>query len=109
MVNGIDGQTHYKSGQEFVWEYDAMKKITRNLWVGGNGFWYQQFTDDLQNGAKVGAGNRGRDLAFGPEIRYRAGSFELIAKYEKDMLVENRPVGNSFWFQLGVPVGHRGE
>ena len=106
IVNGIDGQTNYKSGQEFVWEYDGMKKVSKNLAVGVNGFWYQQFTNDIQNGLKVGDGNRGRDFAFGPEIRYRLGAFELIGKYEKDMLVENRPIGNSFWFQLGVPLGH---
>jgi hypothetical protein len=106
IVNGVNSQTDYKSGGEFVWEYDAMKKITRHLSVGANGFWYRQLTNDLQNGLRVGDGNRGRDFAFGPEIKYHIGRCALIAKYEKDMLVQNRPIGNAFWLQFGMPLGH---
>ncbi len=109
IVNGNNSATNYRSGQEFIWEYDGMKRITRHLSVGGNGFLYRQLTNDIQNGLTVGDGNRGRDFAFGPEIKYHVGRVALIAKYEKDMLVENRPNGHSFWFQLGLPVGHRGE
>ncbi len=46
---------------------------------------------------------------MGPQIQYRAGRYALIAKYQKDMLVQNRPIGNSFWFEFGVPLGHKHE
>lgn len=41
-----------------------------------------------------------------PEVKYHIGKCALIAKYEKDMLVENRPIGNAFWLQFGMPLGH---
>jgi hypothetical protein len=106
IVNGVDSATNYRSGKEFIGEYDGMVKITRKLSIGGNGFFYRQVTPDMQNGLMVGDGNRGRDLAFGPEVRYHVGPCALIAKYEKDMLVENRPLGNAFWVQFGMPLGH---
>jgi hypothetical protein len=106
IINGYDSATHYQSGREFIWEYDGMTRIAKNLYVGGNGFWYQQMTDDYQNGLIVDDGNRGRDFAFGPEIKYHLGHCALIAKYERDMLVQNRPYGNSFWIQFGMPLGH---
>ena len=107
IINRKDDTTNYTSGNELIWEYDAMQNISKRVAVGGNGFFYKQTTDDLQNGAAVPGGNRGRDFAFGPEIRCRVGAkLELIGKYQRDMLVQNRPVGNSFWFQLGLPLGH---
>ena len=54
-------------------------------------------------------GNRGRNLAVGPEIRYHTHHLVLIMKYQKDLLTLNRPVGNGIWFELGVPVGRSRE
>jgi len=101
--NGKNDAMQYQSGREFIWEYDGMQNITKKLAVGVNGFYYQQTTPDRQYGIAVG--NQGRDMAFGPEIRYHMGKMALIAKYQRDALVENRPVGNSFWLQLGLPIG----
>jgi len=105
ITNGENTQTKYRSGSEFIWEYDAMRNLTRRIAVGVNGFYYQQTTDDRQFGAQVGDGNRGRDLAAGPEIRCHWGRLALIAKYQRDTLVRYRPIGNSFWLQVGVPIG----
>lgn len=106
IVNGKDDATQYHSGNEFVWEYDAMKNVTKSLALGGNGYYYQQTTNDLQNGMMVADGNRGRDVAVGPEIRWHVGHMALIAKYQRDTLVQNKTVGNAFWFQFGLPIGH---
>jgi len=106
IMNGKDSATGHRSGNEFVWEYVAMQNIGKHVAVGGNGYFYKQTTDDVQNGLSL-PGSRGRNFAFGPEIRWRVGSkLELIGKYQRDMLVENRPAGNSFWIQLGLPLGH---
>jgi hypothetical protein len=107
IVNYTDPDTHYRSGNEFTWEFDAMHNLARKIAVGLNGYCYHQTTNDLLNNALAGDGNRGRDLAVGPEIRAHVGRFALIAKYQRDTLVENRPSGNMFWAQLGVPLGHR--
>lgn len=106
IMNGENDQLHYRSGNELVWEYDGMQNITKSIAVGFNGYYYQQTTNDTQFGMIVGDGNRGRDFAIGPEIRAHVGHFILISKYTRDTLVQNRPVGNSFWFQFGLPIGH---
>jgi len=106
IVNGTNNQTQYRSGNEFIWEYDGMHNVAKKVAIGVNGFYYQQTTDDLQNGVTAPAGHRGRDLAVGPEIRCHFGHLGLIAKYQRDMLVQNKTIGNSFWLQLGVPIGH---
>ncbi len=106
FINGVDSATNYRSGGEFLSEYDGMVKVTKRLSLGGNGFWYRQLTDDMQNGLIVGDGNRGRTLAIGPQVNYHVGPCLFIAKYQKDALVENRPIGNSFWLQFGLPLGH---
>jgi hypothetical protein len=110
LINLKDAPNNYRSGQEFIWEFDGMREIHRKTAVGVNGFFYKQTTDDLSNGAVYNDGNRGRDLALGPEVRFNLiphGGFAV--KYFRDTLVENRPPTNAFWFQMAVPitVGHR--
>jgi hypothetical protein len=109
IVNYTDDASHYRSGSEFVWEYDGMQNITRHLAIGGNGYFYKQTTNDLQNGAMYLDGNRGRNVAFGPEIRYHFNHYAMILKYEKDFLTENRTVGSALWLQFGIPLGRSRE
>ena len=45
-------------------------------------------------------------MAIGPQFKYRLGTAELIIKYQKETLVENRTRGNSFWAQVGIPLWH---
>jgi len=105
IINFNDVTTRYRSGNEFNWEYDGMRQVTRKIALGANGYWYQQTTDDLQNALMVGDGNRGRDLAIGPEVRFHLGEHSGFAlKYLRDTMVENKPRGNAFWFQIGLPV-----
>lgn len=105
ITNFINSATQFRSGNEFVWEYAAMQNVTKHLAVGGNGYFYKQTTNDLQNGLTYLDGNRGRDLAFGPEIRYRFSHYSMILKWQKDFLAENRTVGSALWLQLGIPLG----
>lgn len=109
IMNGQNGQTLYTSGDEFIGEYAAMQNITKKVAIGVNGFYYDQTTDDLQNSVIVGDGNKGRDLAVGPQIRVALRRVVLIAKYQKDTLVRNRTMGNGFWFELALPLGHEHE
>ncbi len=109
IVNTTDGVTEYRSGNEFLWEYTGLVNITKNLAVGGNGYYYQQTTGDTQNGVVYLGGNRGRNFAFGPELRCHFKHYTAALKCQKDFLTENRPVGNAFWLQVGVPFGHAHE
>jgi hypothetical protein len=105
IVNFNDTVTNYRSGNEFTWEYVAMKEVSRNVAIGANGYLYQQTTNDELNGAISGGGNRGRDLTVGPEVRVNlAGHCLVIFKYFRDTLVDNKPEGNAFWFEMGVPL-----
>lgn len=106
IVNRTDSATQYRSGNELIWEFDGMHNVAKTVAVGANGYYYQQTTDDLLNGVTAGNGNRGRDVAIGPEVRWHVGHMALIAKYQRDTLVQNKPIGNSFWVQVGVPLGH---
>jgi hypothetical protein len=105
LFNSSNSDTNYSNGQEFMWEYDAMKELDKHFAVGVNGFWYQQTTDDKQNGILYNGGNRGRDLSVGPEVRIHFGKMGGAFKWEKDTLVENRPRGSQLWFQFSVPLG----
>jgi hypothetical protein len=103
IVNFKDGATGYTSGNELTWEYTAMRAVSKKAALGINGYLYQQTTDDQQNG--VSAANRGRNLAIGPEFRYFLAGHKAIAfKYTRDTLTEDKPRGNSFWFQFGMPI-----
>jgi hypothetical protein len=106
IFNFQDGTTKYRSGNELTWEYTGMRAVSKKAAVGVNGFLYKQLTDDQSNGIAVpNGGNRGRDLAVGPEFRYFFGEHKAFAfKYTRDTLVQNKPRGNSFWFQLGMPL-----
>ena len=105
IANFKDGTTSYRSGNELTWEFTAMRAVTKKTSIGLNGYLYKQMTDDQLNGALVAGGNRGRDLAIGPQARFFFGTHSAFAfKYYRDTLVENKPRGNAFWFQLGVPL-----
>jgi len=105
-VNYTDHATQYQSGNEFLWEYVAMQNVTKKLALGANGYFYLQTTADRLLGVICAGGNQGRDLTIGPEVRYQLGPTVLIAKYFRDTLVQNRPLGNEFWIEFAVPLSH---
>jgi hypothetical protein len=105
IVNFKDGDTSYRGGNELTWEYTGMRAVSKKTSLGINGYLYEQLTDDQLNGAAVAGGNRGRDLAIGPQLRVFLGPHSGFAmKYFRDTLVENKSRGNAFWFQVGVPL-----
>lgn len=106
IVNYTDPATHYHSGNELLWEYVAMQNLSKKMAVGANGYFYQQTTSDRLLGVIYAGGNRGRDLAIGPEVHYQLGPMVLIAKYFRDTLVQNRPCGHAFWIELALPLSH---
>lgn len=105
IVNFKDGATNYRSGNELTWEYTAMRAVSKKAALGFNGYLYQQVTGDQKNGLAVLGGDKGRDLALGPEFRYFFGKHSAFAvKYFRDTLVENKPRCNGFWFETGFPL-----
>jgi len=116
LVNRTDQAAQYRSGNEFFWQFSAQQKFShRENTIGFSGYYYQQITNDMQNGKTVVAtnaagiqavGNKGRSLDFGPQITLPIGKHgAAVLKWDHDMLVRNKPQGNSFWVQIGVPFG----
>jgi hypothetical protein len=105
IVNSENVDTRYHSGNEFAWEYDAMEEVSKRIALGVNGYFYKQTTDDRKDGVVFADGFRGRDFAVGPEFRFKLGPHSGFAlKYQRDTWVQNKPRGNAFWFQIGIPL-----
>jgi hypothetical protein len=101
LFNGPNRETNYHSGNELIVDYNLGYQATPAVQFGANGYFYRQTTDDTQNGITVGDGNRGRVLATGPFIKYQPSrSLAFVAKWQHEMLVQNRTRGNRFWIQM---------
>jgi hypothetical protein len=106
IVNFTNPANQYRTGHQFVADYAAMHRIAKKLSVGLNGYVFQQTSDDRLNNASVPGGERGRAFAAGPQIKLHVGEVALILKYQKEMFVQNRAAGNSFWLMMGIPLWH---
>lgn len=88
----------YTSGQEFHFDFDAGWSF--GAWnVGPVGYFYQQPTDDVQDGTRVGDGNRGMAFALGPALRYTVPGIQLIAAWQHEFMSENRAQGENIWLR----------
>jgi hypothetical protein len=100
-VNTKNTDTKYTSGNEFHVDYTAAYHY--GPWTfGANGYFYKQITNDLLGGEKVGTdGYKGQVLAAGPMIKYDiAKNLGVTLKYQREMLVRNKPEGDKFWLKI---------
>jgi hypothetical protein len=103
-VNSVNHVTDYHSGNEFIVDYNAGFRLTPMWQIGASGYFYKQVTDDTQHGQSVnGNGNRGQAFAVGPAIAYGTRKFSVALKYQREMMVRNRPEGNRIWLQMYMP------
>jgi hypothetical protein len=99
-VNSRNRDTDVKSGQEFHADYAVGWKFGQ--WsVSANGYYYHQTTDDKLNGASIG--NRGRAFAVGPGVMWEGEKLKVVAAYQHETSVKNRPEGDNFWVKLIIP------
>jgi len=108
IFNGPDKDTGYHSGNEYFTEFNLAQSLNKKSALGFNGYIYQQTTGDKQNLVSYLNGYRGRDLSIGPQLRINLPHGAFAFKYLRDTFVENKPKGNAFWFQIGVPFPIRG-
>jgi hypothetical protein len=98
--NTMNNSTDYQSGQEFHFDYTLAQRFNA-FTAGVGGYFYKQVTDDEQFGIKVGSdGNKGQVFAIGPQFKYDYKNMSFTFKYQKELLVENKPEGNKFWFSM---------
>lgn len=103
MMNRRNSDTGYKSGDEFHFDYALGWGLGGGWTAGVGGFYYQQVTQDNKDGIDV-AGNKGRAFAIGPAIKYDSGKgWMLMAKWQKESAVRNRPEGSAFWLKAVLP------
>ncbi len=101
--NRTNEDTHYRSGQEFHFDYSLGWGLGNGWTVGAGGYVYQQTTDDEVSGAKV-ANARGRAMAIGPALKYQTPSgFFVTAKLQQDFAVRNRPEGAALKLKMILP------
>ncbi len=105
-INRENSDTHYKTGNEFTFEYSAGYQATPQWSFGINGYLYRQTTDDEQDGVAVGnGGNRGRVHAIGPYLAYNVSKrFSLVAKAQLEDGAHNRSEGTRLWLQARLPL-----
>lgn len=90
--------TDYQSGQEFHFDYTLAKKFGP-FSAGAGGYFYKQVSDDKGPGAGPD-GNKGQVFAAGPQLKYDYKNLSFVLKYQREMLAENKPEGDKFWFNL---------
>ncbi|MFR0713595.1 transporter [Enterobacterales bacterium BD_CKDN230030183-1A_HGKHYDSX7] len=99
-VNSKNPDTDYKSGQEFVVDYAVGWAVAPGWVVGVGGYYYQQTTDDRQDGDRL-SDNKGKAFAIGPAVKYsNTQGWSLTAKWQREDYVKNRPEGDAFWLKL---------
>ena len=96
--NTENDDTKVQSGQEFHVDYAVGYHIGKEWIVGLNGYYYQQVTEDEQNGNDVG--NKGRVFAIGPAVQYNYKNMSFTAKWQPEFEARNKPEGNKFWFNF---------
>lgn len=95
--NFKNDDTNYTDGKELIADYSVGWGVGGGWTLGVGGYYYQQLTNDRQNGATID-NNKGRALAFGPSVRYDSGKgWFITAKYQDEMSVRNRADGAAFW------------
>ena len=102
-INTQNKDTNYQSGDEFHFDYTVGKHINKDWSVGVGGYYYQQITDDEQNGNTI-KDYKGRVIAVGPQVQYSYGKISLTGKYQVEINVKNKPKGNKAWFKLIYPL-----
>lgn len=102
--NFKNDDTDYKDGKELIVDYSAGWGVGGGWTLGVGGYYYQQLTNDSQNGATID-NNKGRAVAFGPSVRYDSGKgWFITAKYQDEMAVRNRADGAAFWVKAVFPL-----
>jgi hypothetical protein len=103
IINQRNGDTDYKSGDEFHFDYAAGWGMGNGWTVGVGGYYRQQVTDDKRGGVTVDyAKSAGR--AIGPNVKYDSGKgWFVTAKWQKESGVKNGAQGDAFKIKAVFP------
>jgi len=100
-LNDENPDTNYQSGQEVGADYSFNFRVTPKSFLGLNGYWHQQVTDDEIDGRPVPVdGRRLRVFSYGPQVGYRGNGWGISAKWQHEELARNKAEGDKYWLQL---------
>lgn len=103
--NLINPSTNYQNGVDWHLDWGASQFLTKQIFVGAVGYFYQQISPDSGSGDRVGAFKSGV-IGVGPQIGFiiPAGTMQayvnLKAYYEFD--AHDRPSGWNAWLTLSL-------
>lgn len=97
--------TQYQNGIDFHIDWGASQFLSKQLFVGLVGYYYQQITDDFGQPPILG-GFRSRVVGVGPQIGYLfpVGDLQgyLNLKGYGEFAAENRPAGWNTWLTFSL-------
>jgi hypothetical protein len=103
--NLVNPSTNYQNGVDFHLDWGASKFLSKQLFVGPVGYFYDQLTCDSGSGDRVGF-FKSRVVAIGPQIGYlfpignMQGYLNLKGYGEFDQ--QNRPAGWNAWLTFAI-------
>lgn len=103
--NSRNPATRYTSGTyvdlDYAVGYRPIPSL-RGFQASVVGYMFQQLTDDTLNGRRFLDGHRGRVFAIGPQVNYNFARGGIVLKWEHEMTVKNRAVGDHVQLQFGL-------
>ncbi|NTF33061.1 SphA family protein [Rhizobium skierniewicense] len=105
FVHAENPDTDYRSGDEFILNWTAMKEVN-GFSIGPVGYFRQQVTDDRNNGRFYGGTTNGKGKEFGIGIGFtkKLGPVEVNLDYLHDFEVKNTAGGDRFLVNLTMPI-----
>lgn len=107
--NAKNPATEYKTGNEFHFEWSAVKHVNEKVDAGLVGYYYQQVSGDSGDGA-IGP-FKGRVAAVGATVGYNFAIDETPVsarvKYFHEFAAENRAEGDAVYLTLSMPLNFK--
>lgn len=105
FIHAENSDTSYRSGDEFLLNWTAMKDVG-GFSIGPVGYFRQQLTDDRNSGSFYGGGISGKAKQFGIGVGFTKtfGKVELNASYVHDFKIENTLGGDKVMVNLTMPI-----
>ncbi len=108
FIHGENSETDYRSGNEVLLNWTAMKSIGTKGWsAGAVGYFREQVTDDRNDGSFYGgaAAGRLRESAVGIAVAKRIGGTEIYADYTVNTSATNTVGADIFRVNVTFPLG----
>lgn len=105
-LNDENPDTRYQSGHEAGADYSLNWHPTPPWFVGLNGYYHHQLTDDEIRGQQVQPdGRRLRVFAYGPQAGYRGNGWGIVGKWQHEVSARNKAEGDKYWLQFYFRLG----